>query len=88
VPPPPGSGSAAAAPDRRGLGTPGPRPRRHRPGLTELLPELAAGLHDVLFGTTTGDLASYLVTASGLAADEDQAAADDLIGIVMPSAAT
>lgn len=49
----------------------------------ERLPDLAAGLHDVMFGATTRDLASYLQTAVGLAADEAARVADELIGLTV-----
>lgn len=52
-------------------------------GEADRLPELAAGLFDVLFGVTTGDLAAHLVTASGLAADEAAAVANELIGLAI-----
>ncbi|WP_370964336.1 TetR/AcrR family transcriptional regulator [Amycolatopsis sp. cg9] len=52
-------------------------------GEADRLPELAAGLFDVLFGVTTGNLAAHLVTASGLAADEAEAVADELIGLAV-----
>jgi TetR/AcrR family transcriptional regulator of autoinduction and epiphytic fitness len=59
--------------------------RMLRLGIAEAdrLPELAAGLYDVLFGTTAGDLAAHLVTAWGLAADEAEMAANELIGLVV-----
>ncbi|TVT60226.1 TetR/AcrR family transcriptional regulator [Amycolatopsis rhizosphaerae] len=49
----------------------------------ERLPDLASGLYDVLFGLTVRDLASHLVTASGLAADEAEAVANELIGLTI-----
>jgi AcrR family transcriptional regulator len=59
--------------------------RMLRLGIAEAdrLPDLAAGLHDVVFGTTAGGLASYLVTALGLPDDEAGKAANDLIGLVI-----
>src|SRR4051812_33287592 len=59
--------------------------RMLRLGIAEAdrLPDLAAGLYDVLFGTTVGDLASYLATALGLATDEAEVAANELIGLVL-----
>ncbi|MEV4236213.1 TetR/AcrR family transcriptional regulator C-terminal domain-containing protein [Nocardia sp. NPDC049737] len=47
------------------------------------MPELAAGLYDVLFGITVGDLASHLVAAFGLAADKAEVVANELIGLVI-----
>jgi hypothetical protein len=47
------------------------------------LPELAAGLYDVLFGTTVSDLASHFVTAWELAPAEAEATANELIGLVI-----
>jgi TetR/AcrR family transcriptional regulator, regulator of autoinduction and epiphytic fitness len=59
--------------------------RMLRLGIAEAdrLPDLAAGLYDVLFGVTVGDLASHLGTAFGLATDEAEAAANELIGLVI-----
>lgn len=59
--------------------------RTLRLGIAEAdrLPDLAAGLYDVLFGATAGDLAAHLVAASGIAADEAEAVADELIGLVI-----
>src|SRR4051794_37211947 len=59
--------------------------RMLRLGIAEAdrLPELAAGLYDVLFGTTAGALAAHLVTAWGLATDEAEVAANELIGLVV-----
>ncbi|SFW70795.1 TetR/AcrR family transcriptional regulator [Amycolatopsis australiensis] len=50
---------------------------------TDRLPDLAAGLYDVVFGVTAGDLASHLATAAGLAPAEAEAAANELIGLVV-----
>ncbi|KAB8182802.1 TetR/AcrR family transcriptional regulator [Microbispora catharanthi] len=47
------------------------------------LPDLAAGLYDVLFGITVRDLASHLVTALGLAPDKAEVVANELIGLVI-----
>ena len=52
-------------------------------GEAERLPDLAAGLYDVLFDITTGNLAAYLVTASGLANQKAENAADELIGLAI-----
>ncbi|WP_318307297.1 TetR/AcrR family transcriptional regulator [Amycolatopsis solani] len=52
-------------------------------GEADRLPELAAGLFDVLFGVTTGHLAAHLVATSGLAADEAEAVANELIGLAV-----
>jgi TetR/AcrR family transcriptional regulator of autoinduction and epiphytic fitness len=49
----------------------------------ERLPDLAAGLYDVLFETTAGDLAAHLATARGLATDQAEVAANRLIGLVV-----
>jgi AcrR family transcriptional regulator len=59
--------------------------RMLRLGIAEAdrLPELAAGLYDVLFGTTVADLAAHLAAAWGLAPDEAEAAANELIGLVI-----
>lgn len=59
--------------------------RMLRLGIAEAdrLPELAAGLYDVLFGTTAGDLAAHLVAALGLAPGEAEAVADELIALVV-----
>lgn len=59
--------------------------RMLRLGIAEAdrLPDLAAGLYDVLFGTTAADLASHLATASGFGADKAEAAATELIGLVI-----
>ncbi|HUQ59329.1 TetR/AcrR family transcriptional regulator C-terminal domain-containing protein [Lentzea sp.] len=59
--------------------------RMLRLGIAEAdrLPELAAGLYDVLFGTALGDLTSHLVTVPGLETGEAEAAANDLIGLVV-----
>ncbi|OXM59090.1 TetR/AcrR family transcriptional regulator [Amycolatopsis vastitatis] len=45
------------------------------------LPDLAAGLFDVVFGTTTDNLAAHLVATTGLPADEADAVANELIGL-------
>ncbi|MFI5589541.1 TetR/AcrR family transcriptional regulator [Amycolatopsis sp. NPDC051758] len=52
-------------------------------GEADRLPELAAGLFDVLFGITTGNLATHLETASGLAAAEAEVVANELIGLTI-----
>ncbi|GAA5063933.1 AcrR family transcriptional regulator [Thermocatellispora tengchongensis] len=59
--------------------------RMLRLGIAEAdrLPDLAAGLHDVLFGITARDLAAHLVTALGLAPDKAEVVADELIGLVI-----
>ncbi|WP_103342022.1 TetR/AcrR family transcriptional regulator [Amycolatopsis sp. CA-126428] len=59
--------------------------RMLRLGIAEAdrLPELAAGLYDVLFGTTADDLAAHLVAALGLATGEAEAVANELIGLVL-----
>ena len=59
--------------------------RMLRLGIAEAdrLPELAAGLHDVLFEVTTGDLAAHLATTSGCTAEEAEVAANELIGLVV-----
>ncbi len=59
--------------------------RMLRLGIAEAdrLPDLAAGLYDVLFGITVRDLASHLVTALGLAADKAEVVANELIGLVI-----
>lgn len=59
--------------------------RMLRLGIAEAdrLPDLAASLYDVLFGTTVGSLAAHLVTTSGLAADEAEVVAEELIGLVI-----
>ena len=56
--------------------------RMLRLGIAEAdrLPDLAAGLYDVLFGDTAGDLTAHLVTVLGLATDEAEVAANELIG--------
>src|SRR3954469_5427527 len=58
--------------------------RMLRLGIAEAdrLPELAAGLYAVLFGTPAADLAAHLAAAWGLAPDEAEAAANELIGLV------
>jgi TetR/AcrR family transcriptional regulator of autoinduction and epiphytic fitness len=59
--------------------------RMLRLGIAEAdrLPDLAAGLYDVLFGTTARELAAHLVAAWGLATDEADAAANELIGLIV-----
>ncbi|MFJ9153457.1 TetR/AcrR family transcriptional regulator [Streptomyces sp. NPDC102270] len=59
--------------------------RMLRLGIAEAdrLPDLAAGLHDAVFGATTADLASYLVMASGVPAGEAEVAANELIGLAV-----
>ncbi|MGW5383375.1 TetR/AcrR family transcriptional regulator [Nocardia sp. NPDC003963] len=59
--------------------------RMLRLGIAEAdrLPDVAAGLYDVLFGTTARDLAAHLETTSGLTSGEAQAAATELIGLVV-----
>ncbi|MET8877069.1 TetR/AcrR family transcriptional regulator [Nocardia sp. NPDC004604] len=59
--------------------------RMLRLGIAEAdrLPDLAAGLYDVLFGTTARDLAAHLETTSGLATGEAEVAATELIGLVV-----
>ncbi|GLX09934.1 TetR/AcrR family transcriptional regulator [Microbispora sp. NBRC 16548] len=59
--------------------------RMLRLGIAEAdrLPDLAAGLYDVLFGITVRDLASHLATALGLAADKAEVVANELIGLVI-----
>ncbi len=59
--------------------------RMLRLGIAEAdrLPELAAGLYDVLFGATADDLAAHLVAALGLATGEAEAVANELIGLVL-----
>ncbi|WP_439381150.1 TetR/AcrR family transcriptional regulator [Amycolatopsis lexingtonensis] len=52
-------------------------------GEADRLPELAAGLFDVVFGVTTGNLATHLVTAWGLPADEAETVANELVGIAI-----
>ncbi|WFE34558.1 TetR/AcrR family transcriptional regulator [Micromonospora sp. WMMD975] len=47
------------------------------------LPDLAAGLFDVLFGVTTGNLATHLEGGSGLATDQAEAVANQLIGLAV-----
>jgi hypothetical protein len=47
------------------------------------LPALAAGLYNVLFATTSGGLTAHLTTAFGLAADQAEVAANELIGLVI-----
>ncbi len=49
----------------------------------ERLPDLAAGLYDVLFGVTVRDLASYLRDTAGLPGDRAEALADELIGLAV-----
>lgn len=52
-------------------------------GEADRLPELAAGLFDVLFGVTTANLAAHLTTVPGLAADEAEAVANELVGLAV-----
>lgn len=52
-------------------------------GEAERLPDLAAGLFDVVFGVTAGNVAAHLVATSGLAADEAEAVANELIGLAI-----
>jgi TetR/AcrR family transcriptional regulator of autoinduction and epiphytic fitness len=47
------------------------------------LPALAAGLHNVLFETTTADLTAHLTAAFGLAVDQAEVVAGELIGLVV-----
>jgi AcrR family transcriptional regulator len=49
----------------------------------ERLPDLAAGLHDVLFGATTRELAAHIGTTSGLTHDEADTVADQLIALAV-----
>lgn len=49
----------------------------------ERLPDLAAGLHDVLFGGPANSLASYLVSARGIAADEAERVANEVLGLTL-----
>ena len=49
----------------------------------ERLPDLAAGLYDVLFEGTARDLASYMETVLGLAGDEAEVVANELIGLAI-----
>ncbi|WFE67449.1 TetR/AcrR family transcriptional regulator [Micromonospora sp. WMMD714] len=44
------------------------------------LPDLAAGIFDVLFGVTTSNLAAHLEGGTGLATDRAEAVANQLIG--------
>lgn len=59
--------------------------RMLRLGIAEAdrLPELAAGLYDVVFGTTTRELAAYLVDDWGLTRKAAAPMADELIGLVV-----
>ncbi|WP_182900177.1 TetR/AcrR family transcriptional regulator [Microbispora sp. H10830] len=59
--------------------------RMLRLGIAEAdrLPDLAAGLYDVLFEITVRDLASHLATALGFAADKAEVVANELIGLVI-----
>src|SRR3954453_13351061 len=59
--------------------------RMLRLGIAEAdrVPDLAAGLYDVVFGDTAGNLAAHLATTSGLATAEAEAVADELIGLVI-----
>jgi TetR/AcrR family transcriptional regulator of autoinduction and epiphytic fitness len=47
------------------------------------LPALAAGLYNVLFETTTADLTAHLTAAFGLAVDQAEVVAGELIGLVV-----
>lgn len=49
----------------------------------ERLPDLAAGLYDVLFGATIRDLAAHLEATSGLSAARAAAVAEELIGLAV-----
>ena len=49
----------------------------------ERLPDLAAGLYDVLFGATVQELAAHLEATSGLPADRAEAVANELIGLAV-----
>ena len=49
----------------------------------ERLPDLAAGLYDVLFGATAQELAAHLEATSGLPADRAEAVANELIGLAV-----
>ncbi|GAB3566192.1 TetR/AcrR family transcriptional regulator [Amycolatopsis endophytica] len=59
--------------------------RMLRLGIAEAdrLPDLAAGLHDAVFGATADALASHLVASSGLPADQAEVAANELIGLAI-----
>ncbi len=59
--------------------------RMLRLGIAEAdrLPDLAAGLYDVLFETPAGDLTAYLTTTLGLTTDRAGTVADELIGLVV-----
>jgi TetR/AcrR family transcriptional regulator of autoinduction and epiphytic fitness len=59
--------------------------RMLRLGIAEAdrLPDLAVGLYDVVFGDTAGELTAHLVTSWGLATDEAEVVADELIGLVI-----
>jgi TetR/AcrR family transcriptional regulator of autoinduction and epiphytic fitness len=54
-----------------------------RPAIAEAerLPDLAAGLYDVVFGGTARDLASHMEATSGLAGDQAETVANELIGL-------
>ncbi|MEV6710302.1 TetR/AcrR family transcriptional regulator [Micromonospora wenchangensis] len=47
------------------------------------LPDLAAGIFDVLFGVTTNNLAAHLESGTGLATDKAEAVANQLIGLAV-----
>ncbi|MEV4476451.1 TetR/AcrR family transcriptional regulator [Nonomuraea salmonea] len=59
--------------------------RMIRLGIAEAdrLPDLAAGLYDVLFGTTAADLAAYLTTALDLTPGRAEAISHELFGLVL-----
>src|SRR3954451_17992461 len=49
----------------------------------EQLADLAAGLYDVLFGDTARDLATHMEATLGLAGDEAEVVANELIGLAV-----
>jgi AcrR family transcriptional regulator len=49
----------------------------------ERLPELAAGLHDAMFGVTVRNLAAHMGTALGLPGAQAEVAANELIGLAI-----
>lgn len=59
--------------------------RMLRLGIAEAdrLPELAAGLYDVVFGVAAADLAAHLVAGFGFEEGAARVAADELIGLVL-----
>ncbi|MEV4567572.1 TetR/AcrR family transcriptional regulator [Nonomuraea sp. NPDC049419] len=59
--------------------------RMIRLGIAEAdrLPDLAAGLYDVLFGTTAADLTAYLTTALELPPGRAEAVSFELFGLVL-----